>query len=168
MPWPLMKKRSLFSPTLWEKSNTVLKDENHQQQLEQCWFAGVHSNVGGGYADCQLSNYCLQWLIEKAEGAGLCFNEPPLIKTAECDKGELRNSYSPMYWFWLPKWRTIDLDNPLTNQTVHESVLERYNDNSKKYRPPNLKDFVAGADKGSLTLTQKRTVGNITDKQLQS
>ena len=161
------EKRTLFSPTLWEKSKTVLEDENHPQQLEQRWFAGVHSNVGGGYADSYLSNICLQWLIEKAEAAGLCYNEPPLIKSNESDKGELRNSYSPLYWFWLPKWRKISLLDPLTNQTIDASVWERYKDRSKKYKPLNLKDYVGEAEKGSLTISRRKTTEDIADKQLQ-
>lgn len=136
------EKRSLFSPTLWQKSKSVLENNHHQQQLEQRWFAGVHSNVGGGYADCHLSNLCLQWLIDKAKDAGMCYNDPPLIITTEHDKGELRNSYSPFYWFWLPKWRKVDVKDPHTNQTIDESVWERYKEGSKKYRPRNLKDLV--------------------------
>ena len=159
------EKRSLFSPTLWQKSDTVLKDENHPQQLEQRWFAGVHSNVGGGYADCKLSNRCLQWLIDKAESAGLCYNKPPLIQETEWDKGELRNSYSPMYWFWLPKWRTIDLKNHLTNQTIDDSVWERYRDKAWKYQPGNLKNYVPNADQGSLSLRKAGSEARA-DKQL--
>lgn len=43
------------------------------QVLEQRWFAGVHSNVGGGYANEGLSNIALQWLMKKAEATGLVF-----------------------------------------------------------------------------------------------
>jgi len=161
------EKRALFSPTLWEKSKTVLEDENHPQKLEQRWFAGVHSNVGGGYADCYLSNLCLQWLIGKAEEAGLCYNEPPLIKLADHDKGELRNSYSLPYWFWPPRWRKIDINNPLSNQTIDESVWERYKDKSRKYSPPNLKDYAAEAERGNVSITRRPSSENVADKQLQ-
>ena len=133
------EKRTLFTPTLWEQSKTVEEKENHPQKLEQRWFAGVHSNVGGGYMDCHLSNLCLQWIIDKAEGAGLCYTAPPLIKTTDCDKGELRNSYSAMYWFWLPRWRKVDPTDAHTNQTIDESVWLRYKDSSKRYKPKNLK-----------------------------
>lgn len=133
------ERRVLFSPTLWEKSNTVKEDPLHPQKMEQRWFAGVHSNIGGGYVDCALSNHCLQWLIDKAEAAGLCFNEPPLIKETDYDKGELRNSYTPAYWLWRPKWRTIDLRDANGNQTIDDSVWQRYENSDKHYRPGNLK-----------------------------
>ncbi|HMI78670.1 MAG TPA: DUF2235 domain-containing protein, partial [Ferruginibacter sp.] len=38
------ERRALFAPTLWQKSNTVKNDNTHPQQMEQRWFAGVHSN----------------------------------------------------------------------------------------------------------------------------
>lgn len=162
------EKRSLFSPTLWERSKTVLETEDHPQKLEQRWFAGVHSNVGGGYADCYLSNICLKWLMDKAAEAGLCYNEPPHIKENECDKGELRNSYSPFYWFWPPKWRKIDVKDPLTNQTVDPSVLDRYKDKTRKYAPPNLKAVAAELEHVSVSVSRQVTPENVRDKRLQA
>lgn len=134
------ERRSLFSPTLWQQSKTVTQDPEHKQQLEQRWFTGVHSNIGGGYADAGLSNLTLDWLMKKAKAVGLCYNDDSsIIVNSEYDKGEVRNSYTPLFWFWRPKWRTIDLKDPGSNQTIDESVLERYKDESKKYRPGNLK-----------------------------
>jgi uncharacterized protein (DUF2235 family) len=42
-----------------------------QQTLEQRWFLGAHSNVGGGYADRRLSDITLQWMRDKANALGL-------------------------------------------------------------------------------------------------
>jgi hypothetical protein len=39
--------REDFVPTLWNK----LPDAPATQRLEQVWFPGAHSNVGGGYAN---------------------------------------------------------------------------------------------------------------------
>lgn len=36
--------------------------------LRQCWFPGVHSNVGGGYPDRALANLTLAWMIDQCEG----------------------------------------------------------------------------------------------------
>ncbi|KAF9465792.1 hypothetical protein BDZ94DRAFT_1159583 [Collybia nuda] len=51
--------RRPFSPTLW-----YLPD-NCGANIEQCWFPGVHSNVGGGYADSALADIALAWMIER-------------------------------------------------------------------------------------------------------
>lgn len=131
-------KRALFAPTLWEKSNTVMKASSHKQKMEQRWFCGVHSNIGGGYADCGLSDIALKWMIEKAQDTGLCFYEEKVKELKPDPLGELRNSYTPTYWLWPPKRRTIDCNNPLTNQVIDESVWKRY-EMDPSYRPPNLK-----------------------------
>ncbi len=135
------ERRKLFRPTLWEKSDVVKYTENHPQKMEQRWFAGVHSNVGGGYLDCGLSNIALQWLIDKAQSAGLCYNAPPLIVADPVfDKGILRNSYTPLYWFWWPISRVVTLKND-TNQYIDESVYKRMNDD-ETYRPKNLRELL--------------------------
>jgi uncharacterized protein (DUF2235 family) len=63
-----------FVPTIWNQSENV-KQYNPGQVLEQRWFPGVHSNVGGGYPDEQLSDLALRWMIEKAAAAGLAFDD---------------------------------------------------------------------------------------------
>ncbi|MEA9980085.1 DUF2235 domain-containing protein, partial [Pseudomonas sp. RTS4] len=38
-----------------------------QSQLEEVWFAGVHTDVGGTFADDpRLSNITLKWIVEGA------------------------------------------------------------------------------------------------------
>ena len=34
--------------------------------IEQIWFAGVHSDVGGWYDERGLSTVALHWMLEKA------------------------------------------------------------------------------------------------------
>ncbi len=93
--------RALFQPSLWEQSRSVKQDKNNPQVLEQRWFSGVHSNIGGGYCDSGLSDIALDWLMKKSNNIGLCFNEEKLKEIKPNCKGELRNSYTPLYWFWV-------------------------------------------------------------------
>ena len=44
-------------------------------RIQQIWFSGVHSNVGGGYADDGLAYVSLDWMMEEAGRAGLRFTE---------------------------------------------------------------------------------------------
>ena len=138
------ERRKLFIPTLWKKSDATMRDDNNKQVLEQRWFAGVHSNIGGGYKDSGLSDIALHWLMDKASGAGLCYHgeplNPPEPLIAPKATAELRNSYTSRYWFWRPQWRDIDLEDDVTNQTIDKSVWERY-DADSSYRPGNLKDL---------------------------
>lgn len=42
-----------------------------EQSLEQRWFPGAHSNVGGGYTRDGLANFALYWMLAEARRAGL-------------------------------------------------------------------------------------------------
>lgn len=57
--------------------NRYVPDEKKEpQDILQVWFAGVHSDVGGGYPEARSgeSKYPLIWMIDEAEKAGLNFN----------------------------------------------------------------------------------------------
>jgi uncharacterized protein (DUF2235 family) len=53
-----------FRPEVW----TGHADD---QKLEQHWFVGVHSNVGGGYVKDGLANLTFRWVLKGAEEHGL-------------------------------------------------------------------------------------------------
>jgi uncharacterized protein (DUF2235 family) len=53
-----------FRPEIWT-------DHWPDQTLEQRWFAGVHSNIGGGYVDDGLANVAFHWILDGAEAQGL-------------------------------------------------------------------------------------------------
>jgi uncharacterized protein (DUF2235 family) len=70
--------RNTFHPRLWNEEpqaghpdvgvpggnrNTTHIDD---ERISQVWFAGVHSNVGGGYPDDSLSHVPLEWIMSEA------------------------------------------------------------------------------------------------------
>jgi len=86
------ERRRPFQPDLWTGAPT----EN--QTVQQVWFAGVHSNIGGGYRDCGLSNIALAWLADRAASNDLEFTDS--IAGLECgtaDEGRLEDSFSASY-----------------------------------------------------------------------
>ena len=54
----LGEKRNLYKPMKWNKPPA-----GSSQRLSQCWFAGNHSDVGGGNKDMTLANIALAWVI---------------------------------------------------------------------------------------------------------
>ena len=56
------------------------------EQISQVWFAGVHSNVGGGYPDDALAYIPLVWMLNEARRCGLKFksetSDPPAYPDA--------------------------------------------------------------------------------------
>ncbi len=79
--------RRSFTPALWETavSGSV---------VEEVWFPGVHTNVGGGYAEEGLSNIALAWVVSQAVAAGLP-TEKHYIQGwyNENASGDIRDSY---------------------------------------------------------------------------
>lgn len=57
----LDEQRDAFVPTVWEspqeKTHPIFKS------LRQCWFAGVHTSIGGGYQDTSISDVTLSWMM---------------------------------------------------------------------------------------------------------
>ena len=54
------ERRGNFQPAIWVKSHN-----DPDQILEQVWFPGVHSNVGGGYLQHGLSDAALLWMASR-------------------------------------------------------------------------------------------------------
>jgi uncharacterized protein (DUF2235 family) len=121
--------REAFEPTLWKQSRSA----PGSQVMEQVYFSGAHSDVGGGYEDSRLSDLALAWMQHKAEGAGLKFRADPPYTPAGDALGSTHDSARE----WpLPKAsRDIALDNDLTS--FHDSVREKIL-GDPTYQPVNL------------------------------
>ena len=65
-----------------------LWDDKPGLDLKQAWFAGVHSDVGGGYTEAGLSHCACQWMLREAEGLGLRF-ESHLADSLTPDSGDM-------------------------------------------------------------------------------
>ena len=129
------EKRKNFEATLWHQQK-----DSGDQVLEQVWFPGVHSDVGGGYLEYGLSDIALAWMLEKAQNCQLKFDPIPLNPNAMAMKHE---SYSGFYRLRPPYFRPIDKVIPgrgIANESLHSSVIERYK-NDPTYRPGNLVDY---------------------------
>lgn len=65
----LNETRTAFRPVLWDK------EEGWKGHLEQVWFQGAHSDIGGhvwAFPQARpLSNIPLVWMLERAENCGL-------------------------------------------------------------------------------------------------
>lgn len=119
--------RDDFKPTLW-----VQDDANRQngQMLTQVWFAGVHSNIGGGYVEHGLSDIALAWMAsEVSPFLALDFD---YLKA----RRDLRNpwSFGMLYDSAGPAWELLGTSprTPFqyganTNETIHASVPDRAN-----------------------------------------
>ncbi len=149
------EQRHTFKPELWDQT-----DPADQDRIEQVWFTGVHSNVGGGYPKDQLSLVSLKWMIEEASVYGLQFINSRVteITNHATHSGTLYDSRAGVASFYRYKPRDIQL---LTEQTfgragvkpkVHISAYERIRDASADYSPVNLpvERQIIGRDRNNL------------------
>jgi uncharacterized protein (DUF2235 family) len=138
------ERRAPFAPSLWE-----VQDDVPNQRVEQVWFAGAHANVGGGYADCGLSDITFLWMKERAASCGLEL-EDDYIAQAVCGQceGALRDSMTEAYRLLGEHVRPIGA-SPRTRESVHPTVLERHQRVKEPphgpYAPPNLVEWLARA-----------------------
>ncbi|WP_395374681.1 DUF2235 domain-containing protein [Marinicella sp. W31] len=136
--------RHTFKPVLWDQSK-----KSDQKRIEQVWFAGVHTNVGGGYAKDQLAMISLEWMMCKASEHGLRFREPALRYISDKANllGKLYNSRAGIQSLYRYKPRDITelmseaygtekLD--ISTIQIHDSVYQRISNSSAEYSPPNL------------------------------
>ena len=129
------EKRKNFEAALWH-----LQKDSKDQVLEQVWFPGVHSDVGGGYPVSGLSDIALAWMLEKTQSCDLSFERVEMNPNPMAMKHE---SYRGFYKLQPPHPRPIDLvvkGRGNTNESLHSSVIERYK-NDPTYRPKNLVDY---------------------------
>lgn len=138
-----------FQPELW-------KTEADSTDFQQYWFAGVHSNVGGGLVRDGLANCSLHWMLGEAKSAGLEFDDAFLAPYEAFPQG--RASSKAMKFkigdALLSPIRGSDGVRDLgedPNATVHDTVFERLNaepsarfpELKRPYRPKNLLAYLA-------------------------
>ena len=120
------EKRSMFRPNLWGTPSSL------DQSIEQVWFAGVHSDVGGSYAQAGLANIALWWIVEEAEEQGLILQGGAKSMCRPNPTGKMHNSLLPIWWVLAGWTRTIS-----NSDGIHQSVFERMG-LGQNYVPKNI------------------------------
>lgn len=123
------ERRKPFAPSLF------VRPSEWQGVLEQAWFPGVHSNIGGSYSPDGLANEALHWIVEKAEGCGLEFDSTYLAHYRPCFNSTLNDSMSLLYRAIVREVGARQGDG----QCLHQSALDRAGLAAMKYAPDNLK-----------------------------
>lgn len=142
------EQREPFRPCLWTQ------DPNPgEQTLEQVWFSGVHSEIGGGSRSSALSDIALLWLVGRAQNCGLRLDSGTLRTGGVDGVGQpvapdyaapLVNSRTGMYKLLHAFHRLRELpvqDAP--GQLIASSADRRYREQIDGYGPPGLPDYLA-------------------------
>ncbi|MEM8995859.1 MAG: DUF2235 domain-containing protein, partial [Acidobacteriota bacterium] len=121
------ERRPDFEPRIWRGRSP----ENPAQTLEQRWFAGSHSNIGGGYVHDGLANVALRWMLDGARDVGLAVDEDYLRHFRPYAEDKYYDS-SSLAWRTIQTVtfrrrvgvRPIEVD-AAAGLTLHPSVLRR-------------------------------------------
>lgn len=138
--------RRSFHPLLFNES-----DPRDEKRIQQVWFAGVHSNVGGGYPKQGMAHVTLNWMMAKAVAAGLRFDEyhQQAFQAAANIHDKLYDSRSgiSIYYRYQPR----DIKKLCSNEGVapvriHISSFHRILARTENYAPGNMSAFEAVVD----------------------
>jgi len=122
-------KRLTFHPKIWDPLDD---DSPDYQTMKQVWFSGMHTDVGGGYKEQDLSDIPLMWMVAEAMEQGLLLYPKHNENIHPNHEGKMHNSREGFPNTWYRKktriWNTETHGNP----TVHESVsLRKHNENNE-------------------------------------
>jgi uncharacterized protein (DUF2235 family) len=184
----LDEERTTFHPQLWNEAGAnkaggnaseanapavdpggrrFIKDE----RISQVWFAGVHSNVGGGYPDDSLAYIPFVWMITEARRCELRFKsdyaddptnpdvmraDPDTFKNAISMRDKDGKIYDPRkglggYYRYGPRKLVPDFYPETKKQEddevsvgrakIHESVFKRISNHAHAFAPIGLPPF---------------------------
>lgn len=168
----LDEERTTFHPQLWEEPDaddaSVPRERDRKvadERLCQVWFAGVHSNVGGGYPDDSLAYIPFVWMIEEARRCGLRFKsdhpadpdspvaDPDTFKNAVSKRDKDGRLYDPRqglggYYRYGPRKLVPNFypeaqkeegdEVAVKRAKIHESVFKRIRNHAHAYAPVGL------------------------------
>ena len=143
--------RKPFRPAVWQQSPNA-----KGQVLEQVWFAGVHSNVGGSYPDTGLSDISLLWMLTKAETCGLAVDRSCLIDEDKPKPNPLGTLYNSQT-VWYKITGLGDYLRPIgqgPKESAASTAVERIKNPTANYAPDNLQKFLAGDSPVTPILTE--------------
>ncbi|MEV6773122.1 DUF2235 domain-containing protein [Nocardia sp. NPDC051030] len=148
------ERRRAFEPCLWNVPVEIQQKYRRTDRVKQVWFEGAHSDIGGGYSDCGLSDITLRWMIAEAEAEGLAFDHDrleTLLDRCRTDATTLHDSLSMgfrvlnfvrllrsprSHRFYWDSWRKL-LQPHDQSSYLASTVADR-----KDYNPANLRRWV--------------------------
>ncbi|GAA5935097.1 T6SS phospholipase effector Tle1-like catalytic domain-containing protein [Sporobolomyces koalae] len=117
-----------YLPVLWS-SNPLGRPK--RQILEQVWFAGAHSDIGGGYKEGDLQYLALWWMCSKV--SSLLAIDMQFLRAKLCTKTVASYGTMPAHKSRIGQYlltKSVDRAvptalNPWTNERIHFSVKLR-------------------------------------------
>lgn len=139
------ERRVPFKPSLWKAISKP------GQTVEQVWFVGVHTDVGGGNPNDGLVDVAFAWLTGKARASGLALKQGFL--DTRIDPYALGPRHHSMSWWYRllgSHVRPLGREESAAAEWVHRSADQRHRHHVFSYNPSNLDGYLR-ANSGRLT-----------------
>ena len=124
--------RAIFHPLPWEE-----KCEDYQT-VEQVWFPGMHTDIGGGYRETGLADNALDWMVREATNKGLRIYSGHQVKIDPDPDGFMHDSrgtfWTSLYRRKVREWNRDTHGTPLVHSSVLKRTKDRYNQDAA-YKP---------------------------------
>jgi uncharacterized protein (DUF2235 family) len=121
--------RKVFHPVLWDP------EIQPYQTLRQLWFCGMHADIGGGYAEQELSDLPLEWMLRQATDLGLRIYPKHKVLIQGRASAPLHDSrgtpLTRLFQRAVRSWDVARRGRPV----IHRSVQMRATDPACNYRP---------------------------------
>ena len=134
-------------------------------QLAEVWFAGAHSDVGGGYEDSLLSGVSMNWMIEQLREFNLL---PDGAAVPEDPYGSSHDPEASMLWGMLYHAKSRDIGRYVLDSErhllpatlcVHKSVFERRRRIAPKAHENNLLQLLGPTPNLTVHRVPRKPVG---------
>jgi uncharacterized protein (DUF2235 family) len=165
----------------WDRAIAMWKGK-----IEQRWFVGAHSNIGGGYPDNLLAERPFQWIVEGATSLGLAaesITPDPLPTPADQAPRDSYAEFAPPLWTKIlrakPHYRAIGPEPVpqasakrapgFTLSTIHEDLddsVTTYYQDSRLPLPPNLEEYLTRSSqsiRGASKAAHRWLSGSVSD-----
>ena len=125
---------SLFTPVLLTEDHLISnckKPVDIDSVVNEVWFFGAHSDVGGGYSDTEIDGISLNWMLREIVSYGL------VPKTTEVYEDSRDNTHDPytgfLGIFYKRQFRSLSIyaENSTYNYSklkIHKTAIERISD----------------------------------------
>lgn len=135
------ERRIKFPVELWQTPAGA-----EDQDVKEVWFAGVHSDVGGGYTEEEsgLSKIALEWMLHEAQQLGLKIDEHKCLET-------------------LGVKEQIEKEN-MSRSIEHDSFLALPEEYNETVQPPDPKGILHNSLNGFWVLLD-RLIASVTSKK---
>jgi uncharacterized protein (DUF2235 family) len=139
--------RRPFAPALWDQDPA-----SPRPGVEQVWFSGDHSDVGGGHTTSELADITLLWMVDRARSCGLAFRDDAYRRPADGGPrtydgttfpvdpdplGPLHDSRTSFFRLLRPWARPIGAGDA-ASESVASSAVTRSADGRAGYAPRGL------------------------------